>query len=89
MSDDEIYAHLEEMNPDALVADGFESAYVGHTVLGPCGPVRAVYDAYKCIDVLVEDEGMTTVEAMEFLDFNVFGAHMGEHTPIFVWIKKT
>jgi hypothetical protein len=53
---------LAELNPDALLADGLEAALVGYTV-NHHHPIVAVYDIDKCIDVLVERDGMTAEEA--------------------------
>jgi hypothetical protein len=74
---------LSELNPDALLADGLEAALVGYTV-NHHHPIVAVYDIEKCIDVLVERDGMTPEEADEFLSFNTLGAYVGENGPLYV-----
>jgi hypothetical protein len=74
---------LAEANPDALLADGLEAALVGYTV-NHHHPHVAVYDIDKCVDVLVERDGMTPEEADEFLSFNTLGAYVGENGPMFV-----
>jgi hypothetical protein len=74
---------LAEANPDALLADGLEAALVGYTV-NHHHPHVAVYDIDKCVDVLVERDGMTAEEADEFLSFNTLGAYVGENGPIYV-----
>ena len=33
---------------------------------------------------MVEEQGMTTEEAIEFYEYNIVGAYMGEATPIFL-----
>ena len=43
----------------------------------------AVYDRQKCIEILMERDGMTDEEAVEYFDYNVTGAWVGENTPIF------
>ena len=50
--------NLAELNPDALLADGLEADLVGYTV-NHHHPHVAVYDIDKCVDVLVERDGMT------------------------------
>jgi hypothetical protein len=71
-------------NPDALLADGFEDAIVG--VAERCSrPTLVVYDAERCIEILVERDGMDPEEAREFFEFNTLGAWMGENTPLFLW----
>lgn len=74
--------HLMEVleEEECLTADGFDKALVGCTY----GPnVVAVYDINKMIEILV-DEGMEHEDAVEFLDFNVVGAYVGEKTPLYV-----
>jgi len=74
---------LAEINPDALLADGLEKAFVGYTVNHHHAHV-AVYDIQKCVDILVERDGMTHEGAEEFLEFNVLGAFVGEHGPLYI-----
>lgn len=85
MSD--ILDDIREINPDALLADGLEAALVGYTV-NHHHPHVAVYDIDKCIDVLVERDGMAPEEAGEYLSFNTLGAYVGENGPLFVRIHK-
>lgn len=67
-----------------LLADGFEDAFVGLSVFQPARPVCAVYDYDKCIDILNKRDKMSIEEAVEYFDFNVSGAWVGEQTPIFI-----
>ena len=78
-----ILERLSEDNPEALVADGFDSAVIGVGYQGPQGPV-AVYSYSKCIEAL-EAEGMDYEEALEYFEFNVQGAWVGENGPIFLY----
>ena len=77
---------IEEIYGEALTADGFEDALLGfghqfrHSV--------AVYDRDKCIEILMKRDGMSREDAEEFFDFNVIGAWVGEHTPVFLELKK-
>lgn len=78
-----IMDQLIEENPEALLADGFESALMG--IARRTGqPSLAVYDTNKCVKILVKKNNMTYEEAIEFFDFNVAGAWMGENTPVFL-----
>ena len=43
-----------------------------------------VYNAEKIREVLMRD-GMDAEEAREFIEFNIEGAYVGEHTPVLVW----
>lgn len=77
-------ADLIDINPDALLADGLEDAYLGHTVNHHHQNV-AVYDYQRCIDVLIQRDGMDYAGAEEFLQFNTLGAYVGENGPLFIW----
>ena len=69
----------------AMKADGFNDAIIG--VAERCGSDDIlVYDAEKCIEILVERDGMSYEEACEYFSFNVSGAYVGEGTPTFVWV---
>jgi hypothetical protein len=66
-----------------LLADGLEEAFVGVTANHHQRHV-AVYDCDKCVRILVERDGMTAEEAEEFLEFNTYGAYVGNDGPVFV-----
>jgi hypothetical protein len=68
---------------DMLFADGFDDAIVG--VVHRCGQESVVcYDYDKCVEVLVKD-GMDFSDAVEYLDFNVAGAWVGDDTPAILY----
>lgn len=62
---------------EILKADGFDDAVIGVDEK----TMRLIYSVGRCIEILVED-GMTMEEAMEYFDFNVSGAWVGDKTPI-------
>jgi len=65
-----------------LKADGFDEAIMG--IARRCGqPELLVYSEDKCIEILMK-QGMTDEEALEYFEFNVVGAWMGEETPLFL-----
>jgi len=84
MKDVQIQQHNELVDEfdGALLADGFEEALVGFGYRFS-HPV-AIYDYNRCIEVLMNRDGMTDEEAIEFFDFNVSGAYVGESTPVFL-----
>jgi hypothetical protein len=67
-----------ERYPDEsfLKADGFDEALIGIDIKS----MRLVYSVSKCIEILCRE--MNEVEAIEYFDFNVSGAYVGEKTPI-------
>ena len=66
----------------ALTADGFEKALLGFGYQFNT-PV-AVYSKDRCLHVLMERDGMSREDAIEYFDFNVAGALVGESTPVFL-----
>jgi len=65
-----------------LFADGFDSAIIGFEPIQH----KVVYSRSKCIKSMISDGNgdMSRDEAIEYLEFNTFGAYVGEKTPIFV-----
>lgn len=70
---------LPEELEGLITWDGFDEAFLG--VLFRCGTSEpiACYDAEKMREILARD--MSYEEASEFLEFNTFGAYVGERTP--------
>jgi hypothetical protein len=74
-------------NEEALLANGFENAFIGVSEMFGRPPV-ATYDRDKCIDILVERDGMTYEGAVEYFEINVTGAWVGDSTPIYLTLWK-
>jgi hypothetical protein len=74
---------VSEINPEALLADGFNDAILGMCLQFAQEPVVA-YDYNKCIDILKDRDGMGLEEAEEYMDYNVIGAYMGIYSPVFI-----
>ena len=71
---------LENLFPEALFADGFDEAIMGWEA----SSCVVVYDYLKCMNILMERDGMAKQEAHEFMEFNVINAYVGDFTPSFV-----
>ena len=88
---DDISNYLEEHWPyhldKILLADGFEEAFVGVTESFGLEP-RACYDLVQCLDILMVRDNMTYDEAVEYMEFNVTQAYVGENTPAFITMMK-
>ena len=66
-----------------IKADGLEDAIIG--VGGRINmPEVLIYSYNKCVDIFMKRDGMTHEEAIEWMEYNVVGAWVGETTPIFV-----
>lgn len=74
---------ISEINPDALICDGFDEAIIGMAERPNLGPVVA-YSVEKIIEILVTRDGMTHEEALEYYYYNIACAWMGEFTPVFI-----
>lgn len=91
------YEDFVDENPSVLVMEEFKAAIVGYGERINLGPV-IVYDKDIIIEMLMKEmvvekddlyEGQTEEDkkyemAMEYFDFNIVGAWMGEYTPIFL-----
>lgn len=74
---------------ELLFADGYDNAVVGVSI--GCNGGQVVYDTSKMVGICVHDMGMSVEEAWEWLEYNTFGAYVGERTPIYIdtdWNKS-
>ena len=76
---------LAENDPDLLFADDFDEAIMGTAFPAGSASNKVVYSADKCLEILMERDGMDYEEALEFFGFNTECAYVGEATPIFFW----
>ena len=67
-----------------MVADGFRDALIGYARRPGDEDDIAIYSYDKCVQILMDRDGMEYSEAVEFMDFNVEGAWMGDGTPMFM-----
>ena len=74
---------IAELNPEAMMADGFDDAILGMCVQFGSEPLVA-YDYEKCIEILMERDGLNRTDALDFMEFNVIGAYVGLNTPVFI-----
>lgn len=72
---------------DMLFLDGFDEALIG-SMDRFGGETVALYDRDKILDILMERDGMSREDAIEFFDFNIIGAYVGEHTPAFASLLR-
>ena len=89
MSPAELREQLSELNPSALLADGFDGALIG--IVRQFNRYLALYDYDKAVEIVADDivdvPGASLdrlEEAAEYMEFNVVGAWLGENTPLFL-----
>lgn len=73
---------LTEIDPDILMVDGHDEAFLG--VAQTKDGVIAIYSMDAVIINLMNDDMMSFEDATEFAEFNIFTAYHGPRTPIFV-----
>jgi hypothetical protein len=79
----DIHDSLESRGESVLLCDGFDEAFIGLSQRIN-EPLLAVYSYEKMVQVLMKRDGMGHDDAVDYLDFNVLGAWVGEQTPIIV-----
>jgi hypothetical protein len=65
------------------LCNGFDEAIIGMAERINLSHIVA-YDVDKMLEIMVERDGMTYEEAMEYFDYNILGAWMGEYTPVYI-----
>ena len=63
---------------EILIADNFDEAIIGIEE----SSMRVINSITKCLEIL-EADGMSDEDALEYFYFNVQGSYVGEKTPIF------
>ena len=79
-------AHLAARDiPDTLtLADGLEEALMGFAD-HPVDGLIAVYDAFKCIEIIAARDGTSYEDAEDDFFYNTVGTFVGPKTPMFYW----
>ena len=74
---------IHEQAEGAIILDGLDDAIIGIVEEFGNGP-KILYSKNKIINILVEGDGMTSDEAIEYYDFNILGLYAGEQNPVFL-----
>jgi len=78
---------FDELDSDLLKIDGFDEAAIGTACIWRDN-TRVdvlVYSGDEIVEILMVRDGMEQFEAIEYIEFNIEGAYMGERTPVIVW----
>jgi len=73
-------AMAEEFGIEVLSADGFDDAFIGLVERASQEPIL-VYDREATLQILMERNGMAFDDAVEWYEFNIAGAWVGQLTP--------
>jgi hypothetical protein len=74
----EIIEHYADTD-NILFADGLDEAIIGFEP----NLWKVVYSRNKCIEIIAA-EGMSTEDALDYLEYNTFNTYMGDKTPVWV-----
>ena len=74
----EIIEHYADTD-NILFADGLDEAIIGFDA----NLWKVVYSRNKCIEIIAA-EGMSTEDALDYLEYNTFNTYMGDKTPVWV-----
>jgi len=74
---------IVEMFPeeDILKADGYDDCILGFDYSWD-GTIRLIYSVNSILNILINENDMDEDEAIEYFEFNIRGAYVGEKTPI-------
>jgi hypothetical protein len=72
--------HITETYYDEsfLKMDGFDSCVIGMDQTN----LKLIYSKKAILDVLINENDLSELEAIEYYEFNILGCYMGEKTPI-------
>ena len=77
---------IDETFDVVVYPSGFENCIVGIAEKYD-GPPVAVLDIEKMLATL-EEQGMNHDEALEYFEFNILGAYVGEATPVYMHVPN-
>ena len=79
---------LSEMNPEATVFDDLDEAIIGLAENGK--GIIAVYDNDAILRIFMDRDGMTGLEAQEYIDYNVTRSlpYMGDYAPVIIFLTE-
>jgi hypothetical protein len=74
--------YISQNSPESVILNGLDHGIVGMDVDG-----HVVYSYEKCVEILMERDGMTLEEAEEWLDYNTVRAipYMGDMRPVMMY----
>tara|TARA_R110000850_G_scaffold30939_6_gene85504 strand:+ start:37 stop:279 length:243 start_codon:yes stop_codon:yes gene_type:complete len=77
---------LHEMYDGLMIMDYFDDCIVG-VIKGIDNKDKVCYSYKKVIAKLMRDDEMSEEDAIEHFEFNMIGAYVGEHTPVFLFTE--
>jgi len=75
-----VMKNILENYEDLLVLDDFDDAIIGVSTKN-----IVIYSVDKMVKILMKDGIKDKDEALEYFEFNIEDAYVGEKTPIYMW----
>ena len=75
---------LHEMYDGLMIMDFFDDCIIG-VIRGVDSEDKVCYSYKKVIAKLMRDDEMSEEDAIEHFYFNMIGAYVGKHTPVFLF----
>lgn len=87
MTYDEIYAYADENN---ITIKLFDNPSYPNLIIGLTIDNRAIYDMEQMIVDLMEEDKISYIDALEFIEYNTIRAlpYMGGDAPIILYTKE-
>ena len=81
---------LNQLEEDEVVclADGYEDAILGLCESPSLAEPVVAYDYDKCIEILMDRDGMSYEDAVDFFNFNTLGSYIGPQTPLYITVYR-
>lgn len=76
----------KQIGEDALFVDGLDEALIGYALR--CGTEVALYDAERCIEILITEQGLSEEDAREHFSYDILQSYAGEMTPMFAYLSQ-
>ena len=74
---------IHEFAEGAVILDGLDDAIIGIVEEFGNGP-RILYSKTKVLRILEERDGMSSIEAVEFYEYNILGLFATDQNPVFL-----
>jgi hypothetical protein len=75
--------YIDENAEGAVILSDLDDAIIGVVEEFGNGP-RILYSTEKIIQILIDRDGMSEEEAVEYYDFNILGLFAGDQNPVFM-----
>ena len=75
--------YIDENVEGAVILSDLDDAIIGVVEEFGNGP-RILYSTEKIIQILIDRDGMSEEEAVEYYGFNIVGMFAGEQNPVFL-----